>query len=408
MGYVAVDKLKQGMVLDENVHDINNRLLLSKGQKISQNNIRILKIWGVTGVSIIGKEIGNDEVDTSPINDNNTELIKNTINILYRNADLDNPIIKQLYKSSLVHRLKGTFGSLHKQIHKDYMWSDGLKKPEKIKRQFDKTDIKLPEAPTIITELNQVIADPLTTSNDVAKVVNKSPSLAALLLRIVNSAYYGFPSKVDRISRAVTIIGTKEISGLALGICVMQAFKDIPEDVLNIKDFIRHSLSCGMISRILAAQNSMAETEQMFVSGLLHDIGKLVVIKYYPKHAKACMELGASSDTSIFQTEKRVLGLNHLQIAKFLLSKWKFPNEIITSIACHHEPSRASDPKKPCIVHLADIITHGLGIGSSGERSIPKIDHPLLDEIVNSSDSIKVVIRQIVHQFGPMDDIFSV
>ncbi|WP_170302216.1 HDOD domain-containing protein [Desulfosarcina widdelii] len=394
------------MVLDESVYDINSRLLLSKGQKISQNHVRVLKIWGVSRVSVIGKEKEEDE-ETPSVDDKNTKLIKESINVLYKNADLTNPIFKQIYISALVHRLKGTFGSLPEQTPKNRMGGTDLKKPEKIRRQIDVTDIKLPEAPTVISELNQVIDDPLTTSNDVAQVVNKSPSLAAMLLKIVNSAYYGFPSKIDRISRAVTIIGTKEISGLALGICVMQAFKDIPEGVLNIKAFMRHSLVCGMISRILAANNNMPQTEQMFVSGLLHDIGKLIVHKYYPNHAKACMELGASSDRSIFQTEKMVLGLNHQQIAKLLLSKWKLPNEIITNIIYHHEPGKAPDPKKSGIIHIADIISHGLGIGSSGERSIPKVDHPLVDEIVNSRDSIKLVIRQIVHQFGPMDAIFS-
>ena len=104
-----------------------------------------------------------------------------------------------------------------------------------------------------------VITDPFATSNDVAQVVNKSPSLAALLLRIVNSAYYGFPSKIDRISRAVTIIGTKEISGLALGISVMRVFSDIPKEVIDMQAFIRHSLACGMLARILAALKNLQQ-----------------------------------------------------------------------------------------------------------------------------------------------------
>jgi putative nucleotidyltransferase with HDIG domain len=216
-----------------------------------------------------------------------------------------------------------------------------------------------------------------------------------------------FPSKIDRISRAVTIIGTKEISGLALGICVMQAFNDIPEDVLDMGAFIRHSLACGMVSRILAAMNNVAQTEQLFVSGLLHDIGKLIYHKYYPDHAKACIELGHASDTSIFRTEKKIIGMNHAKIAKLLLNKWNLPAELTTNIVHHHAPSTAPNPEKAGMVHLADIISNGLGVGSSGERCIPRVDLAIVDKIAISANDIKMVIRQTVHQFGPMDAIFS-
>lgn len=406
MGCIAVEKLEQGMVLDEDVHDMNTRLLLSKGQKIAQKHLRILKIWGVTSVSVVGSP-KNQAADIPALDDQNVARVKNAINLVFRNADLNHSILREIYKISLIHRLKGTFGGVPKLTCQTVADSDILKKPNKIEGKIDRTDIKLPEAPTIISELNQVIADPLATSNDVAQVVNKSPSLAAMLLKIVNSAHYGFPSKIDRISRAVTIIGTKEISGLALGICVMQAFRDIPKDVLNMEAFIRHGLACGMVSRILAAMNNVAQTEQLFVSGLLHDIGKLIFHKYYPDHAKACIELGHSSDTSIFRTEKKIIGMNHAKIAKLLLKKWNLPIELTATIVHHHSPRTAPSPAKAGMVHLADIIAHGLGIGSSGERCIPTVDHTILDKICISPNNITMVIRQTVHQFGQMDAIFS-
>lgn len=405
MGYVAVENLEQGMVLDEDVHDINTRLLLSKGQKIAQNHIRILKIWGVMGVSVVGSPT-NEVADIPAMDNENIERVKIAINLVFRNADLNHPILREIYKTSLIHRLKGTFGNVPTLDRHTSTDSDVLIKPVRIEGQIDQNDIKLPEAPTIISELNQVIADPLTTSNDVAQVVRKSPSLAAMLLKIVNSAYYGFPSRIDRISRAVTIMGTKEISGLALGICVMQTFEDIPKEVLNMEAFIRHSLACGIVTRILAALNNVAQTEQLFVSGLLHDIGKLIFHKYYPDHAKACIAFGHSLDTSIFRTEKKIIGMNHATIAKLLLKKWGLPIELTTNIVHHHSPSTAPNPEKAGMVHLADIIAHGLGIGSSGERCIPKVDATLLDKISISADNINMVIRQTVHQFGPMDAIF--
>ena len=406
MGYVAVDNLKQGMVLGQDVHDINTRLLLSKGQKLAHNHIRIMKIWGVSGVNVVG--VTKEKNAAMPAKgDKHAEGVKRAINLVFKNADFANAALKEICKAVLIHRLKGTFEKVPTPTCQSCNKDEIIFNSGEIRRQIENTDTQLPEAPTIISELNQVIADPLATSNDVARVVNMSPSLAATLLKIVNSAYYGFPSKIDRISRAVTIVGTKEISGLALGMGVMAAFKDIPEHIIDMQAFIRHSLACGMIARILAALNNVAQTEQLFISGLLHDIGKLIVYKYYPDHAKTCLQLAVSSDGCVFKAEKKIIGMHHPQIAKYLLTKWKLPVDLENIIVYHHQPSLAPDPEKAGIVHVADIIANGLGFGSSGERSIPNFDGKILDRVVASPPSIKTVIGQAVHQLGPMEAIFS-
>ncbi|MGD9311124.1 MAG: HDOD domain-containing protein, partial [Desulfosarcina sp.] len=320
MGYVAVDRLKQGMVLEENVHDVNTRLLLSKGQKIAEKHIRILKIWGISEVKIVGSV--KETADGLPeMNDQNIDAVKKAVHLVFKNADLANPTLKEICKVSLIHRLKHIGDQTQNQSSPLLAADAPQVSVEPIDSHIDKLDSRLPEAPTIISELNQVIADPMATSNTVAQVVNKSPSLAATLLKIVNSAYYGFPSKIDRISRAVTIIGTTEISSLALGVCVMQAFNDIPKQIVNIQAFISHSLACGIIARILAAFNNNAQTEQLFISGLLHDIGKLIVYKYFPDHAIACFQQAHAEDKSVYQAEKKLLGMYHSQIASHLLKK---------------------------------------------------------------------------------------
>jgi putative nucleotidyltransferase with HDIG domain len=406
MGFIAVDSLEQGMVLSEDVRDINTRLLLSKGQKIGPKHIRILKIWGVAEVNIVGS--AEDQTLEMPAADpEKAEQIKSAIDLVFKQVNLENQTLKEIYQASLAYRLRG--GSAPEPAFKIQALNiDGaLRNPEQIRRQIQKIDAKLPEAPTIITELNDVIADPFATSNDVARVVSKSPSLAALLLRIVNSAYYGFPCTIDRISRAVTIIGTKEISGLALGICVMRAFNDIPATTIDMQAFVRHSLACGMVARMTAALKNMEQTEQLFISGLLHDIGKLIVFKYYPEYANACLHLATISGNSVYHTEQSVIGLNHTHIGRYLLKKWRLPSDLGTNIVYHHTPGQAPDPVKAGIVHLADLIAHSLGIGSSGEMSIPCFDDGVFDQIGMSTSAIKMVIRQAVHQLGSMEAIFT-
>ncbi len=407
MGYVAVDNLAQGMILEENVYDVNTRLLLSKGQKLAHNHIRILKIWGIPAVDVVGVDpAARDREDV--FDDEKTDGLKSAIQCIFKNADFSDDTLKAVCKVALIHRIKG--GASRPSRSSDLPdGRDGAAPapPDKINRRIGDVEGKLPETPTIISELNQVIADPMATSNDVARVVSMSPSLATTLLKLVNSAYYGFPSKIDRISRAVTIIGTKEISSLALGISVMQAFKNIPKQVIDMQAFIRHSLACGIIGRILAARSNLPQTEQMFVAGLLHDIGKLIVYSDYPEHAAACFRMANASDTSVFHTEKQVVGIDHTQLAKRLLVKWKLPAELTDAITCHHAPARAANPENAGIVHLSDIITHGLGIGYSGERAIPHFDYARMAAAAGSRHSIPTIVRQTVHQLRPMETIFQ-
>ena len=406
MGYIAVNHLKLGMVLNEDVRDINTRLLLSKGQKIDAKHIRILKIWGVGEVKVVG-EVETVATALPQADPEKERQVKKQVGRLFKHLDLRHPIVSEICQAALLHRLREA-SDVDRDAEPGQIQGIGaLSRPEGLRQKIFQLDVKLPEAPVIISELNDVIADPLATSNDVARVVNTSPSLSALLLRVVNSAYYGFSSKIDRISRAVTIIGTKEISGLALGISVMQAFNDIPEHIIQMEAFIRHSLACGTIARMVAARANLAETEQLFVAGLLHDIGKLVIFKYYPEHAQACLHLAASRATTLFEAEKTVIGLHHAQVGRYLLEKWKLPQNLTDTVVFHHTPTKAADPGKAGIVQLADMITHGLAIGRSGEFSIPGFEESATQAVAISPPTVQTVIRQVVHQLGPMEAILS-
>ncbi len=406
MAYIAVDDLEPGMVLSEDVVDINTRLLLSRGQRINSKHLRVLRIWGVSEVNIVGA--ANNIADKMPaVDPEKMAHVKLAVDDVFKNIDLGHNTLNQIYRASLAYRLSSETSLCPPPKPQQTNTIEHIRRPKGIGRYIQKIDAKLPDAPFIVTELNNVIADDLSTSNDVARVVNKSPSLSAVLLKIVNSAFYGFPSKIDRISRAVTIIGTKQISGIALGICVMQAFKGIPKEFIDMQAFLRHSLTCGLVARILSALKNIQETEQLFVSGLLHDIGKLIVFKYYPEHAREAINMAISSGRSVFQTEKEIIGLNHTQIARHLVRKWHLPSELEANIVFHHTPARSEERINAGIVQLADLLVHGLGIGNSGEQTIPCFDTTVLDEIGISVAAIPLVIRQAILQLAPLEMAFE-
>jgi HD-like signal output (HDOD) protein len=228
-----------------------------------------------------------------------------------------------------------------------------------------------------------------------------------LLLRIVNSAFYGFPSRIDSVARAVAIIGSKEVTALAVGISTIEVFKDIPKSVFDMRAFTQHSLACGVLSRILAASGNIRNTEQMFVSGLLHDIGRLVIFKYCPQAAVLMLSAQSAGARSLSDSEKKTLGFRHTDIAADLFEKWKFPVTLIQNVVFHHRPSAAQDPIKAGIVHLADMIAHSLGEGKSGEWRLPGLDTGVWDKLRLTPKALSTIIPQAIHHLDYLSTIFK-
>ncbi len=407
MGIIHINKLKPGMVLDEEVRDINGRLLLKKDKKIQSTHIRIFKIWGITEVNVQGNN-GNREAPANPENPEDIEKTRKSTLDLFRHVDLEHPAVNEIFRISVVFRSKYKLSDKEKMI--DLAEVDNEKKAngKDFLNKLVKEKISLPEIPSIVFELNEVIANPLSSAEDIAQVVHRSPSLTALLLKIVNSPFYGFPSKIDKISLAVTLIGIREISGLALGISIISLFNNIPKEILSMQSFLRHSLACGIISRILAAHKGLPQTEQLFVSGLLHDLGRLILYSYFPDESHSILSQARSSDSLLYLQENDHLGCNHTHVAKQLLKQWKLPMVLENNVFFHHSPSEAQQPVSATLVHIADIITNGLGIGTSGERFVPPLDQAAWENLGLSPTCFDVVSKQAVHQLMALESMLDI
>ena len=407
MGIVGTAHLKTGMVLADDVIDVNGRLLLAKGEKIQTQHIRILKTWGITEVRIAGEQLDKDKpaAAAEPEQLNKVEAIAE---VVFSQTDRDHPVVNRLYELCVLYRCHHNGSVTDIELQPEEL---DLPAIEKIKgdvaHRIKTNEIKLPEIPTIVSELNEVIANPYTSAAHIAEVVYKSPSLTALLLKIVNSPLYGLPQKIDRVSRAVTLIGTKEISSLALGIMILSVFKDLPEDVIDMGSFLKHSLACGTIARILAAHKNWPQTEQLFVAGLLHDIGRLIVYVYFRDQARNLLAHAIQSNSILYAAEKNLLGCQHTDIAKYLLKKWQIPSSIENNVSHHHNPSQAKNPEQAAVVHLADIIVNGLGIGTSGERFVPPLDTDAWNQLGLSTNCLETVIELATHQLSALDNFLQ-
>ncbi len=406
MPFLSIDQLKPGMVLATDVTDANGRLLLSEGQAIAPKHLNIFKMWGVPEVQIASDE-GSENAATPAVNPDALRRVAESLKPAFAQNDLTHPAVAEIFRQAVIHRSRRP----NRHPPGPRIASSNGSRPSlsgtQMRQQLHRRDIKLPEIPTIVFKLNDTIADPFSSASDIAQVINTSPGLAALLLRIVNSAFYGFPSPIDSVTRAVTIIGSKEISALAAGITTMEIFKDIPKSVFDMQAFTHHSLTCGVLARILAAGGNIRNTEQLFVSGLLHDIGRMIMFKHFPQAVGVMLSKSENGQTSLYDAEKAVMGFRHTDLAADLFEKWKFPVGLIQNVVYHHRPIVAQDPAKAAIIHLADIIAHALDEGKSGEWRIPMLDAAAWDKLRLSPQALSTIIPQALHHLGFLTTVFQ-
>lgn len=406
MGIIRINELQPGMVLADEVRDISGRLLLGKGKTIQPSHFKTFKIWGVTEVNIRGNNDDKEEIKPN-FDPEQYEKIKETTQQVFCYSDLEHPAIKEIFRLSVWFRNEYKFFETNLNVR--LAENDPAKNIDENNcvEKLNMANIILPEVPPIVFELYKVIDDPLSSADDIAQIVQKSPSVTAILLKIVNSPFYGFPSKIDKISLAVTLIGTREIFGLALGLSILSTFDKIPKKLLDMFSFLKHSVACGIISRMLAGHKGISQTEQFFVSGLLHDLGRLILYSNFPEDSCNVLNRSLTANKLLYEVERDYFGCNHSDVATLLIKQWKLPISLENNVFYHHNPSEAPQPVPATLVHLADIITNGLGIGTSGERFVPPLDTEAWDGLGLSPTCFDIVIKQATHQFFALESMLE-
>lgn len=240
--------------------------------------------------------------------------------------------------------------------------------------------------PILYYQLREKLDDPNSSFEDLADIVKTDPALSARLLKIVNSAFYGFAEKVDTLTHALNIVGTDQLTDLALAAIVTSKFQGIPRDLINMEMFWMHCVGCGIASRKIAEHMPGMESEKMYLGGMLHDIGSLIIFKESPEDAKKILLRCKESGENLFKVEKEVLGYDHAEVGALLLTEWKLPQRLVEVVKYHHAPADAGDYlEETCIVARADALVYEMNIGSSGEPGVPELD-PRVSEVVPVSD----------------------
>ncbi len=235
---------------------------------------------------------------------------------------------------------------------------------------------KLPTLPTIYMRLSHLMSRPDSTIKMITDTISADQAITAMILQLVNSAFYGFPGKIGSLQHAIVILGLNEIKNLVLATSMLKIIKQSKTDHLfDMQKFWQHSIGCAVSARVLAETASLERPEEVFAGGLLHDIGKLIHANYLSEKFAGVMADVEETGLPMIESEEKILGFNHAQTGSALAEKWLLPDKTVNMIAYHHlshMPAKLTGGI--AAVHIGNTICTALGMGSGGEKLVPVVN----------------------------------
>jgi len=238
----------------------------------------------------------------------------------------------------------------------------------------------------MVKKLLEAFDNPELSLSDIAAFVSNDPVLTARLLKAVNSPFFGFVGKVTSITQALLFLGLNTAKGLLLGVEVFRHTRGLEELWL-------HSVGTAIVARVTGQKAGLKETEELFVAGLLHDIGKVFLNIKFPHDYQRALTLADTRGTLIIDTEKEIFDTTHAEVAGWVLERWHLSPRLIEPIRYHHEPSLAKKQSaETAVVHVSDVISRAGGFGSGGDALVPRIDESAWARLNLSRTQIKDIL----------------
>lgn len=270
----------------------------------------------------------------------------------------------------------------------------------------------LPTLPTVIMKVVEIINNPKSSAKDIKLILENDYVQTVRVLKLANSSFYGFPQKISTITTAIVLLGFNEIKNLLLTSSVYDLFsrdKEQENYYFNHLKFLDHSIGVAIASRIIGEYSGYEESEELFVGGLLHDIGRSIQQQFMVDDFEKLMKNVMTTNSLIYKKEKRILGYTHTEVGMILSKKWKLAAKIVDIIGYHHRPFLSTNyAREAAIVGLADCIVRALGIGSGGDQQVPLISEEIFELTGLPYEKIEKVMYEIEKQFEDTREIFNI
>ena len=229
---------------------------------------------------------------------------------------------------------------------------------EKVRRSVNRLQ-SLPALSEIVSKVIALADSPTVSGQQVAEVVERDQAMVTAILRIVNSPFYGLNRRISSINHAVILLGYRTVRNIALSTGLAQAFPGPGHDPrFDRRRFWAHSVFAASAARLLGKRRRNLDTEEAFLAGLIHDMGRIVFDHYFPEEFGVALDLAESRGITLHEAEKLVLGLDHAELGSLIAQKWNFPPQIAAAIKAHHEPAVALETSELAVcVYLADVLS---------------------------------------------------
>ncbi|OPL14001.1 MAG: hypothetical protein AVO39_03135 [delta proteobacterium MLS_D] len=264
-----------------------------------------------------------------------------------------------------------------------------------LKKRILRTVDELPPMPEVARKARRLLADERSSFGDLARVIETDQAIAARVLKIANSSYYGFANRISSIQHAAAMLGMKTLNELLTFACTGSLLEgELTGYAMRSGDLWKHSLAVAACARSIAKEKKPALADDAFAAGLLHDCGKLILDQYIAERRDLFTAFLAEPETSFLEAEKELLGFDHAEIAAEICRKWQIPSPLTLAIKAHHKLASASGDNLASIVHAADAIALMSGIGSGIDGMKYEIDPVVMENLRITGNEIGLYMAE--------------
>jgi len=247
--------------------------------------------------------------------------------------------------------------------------------------------------PDIYIRVKSVIDDPDSAMSDLTAIVGFDPALAARLLTLANSAFFGFSSKIDTIDRAVNILGSRQIHDLVLATTVADAFASMTPRTLTMQEFWTNSVHCGLLAKSFASTCDLIDADHYFVEGLLFDIGHLILDQAEPDQCLAAAAEARNNNKPLHIAERELIGCDYAAVGAALMAGWNFPGSFAESVGCQNDPAAAhAFPLDAAILHGSVTLLRHAQEDFAAEELFAQLDPAAVDATGIEADMLEAVV----------------
>ncbi len=250
--------------------------------------------------------------------------------------------------------------------------------------------VQLPALPGVAKKALEMMDDPKTSTSSLGRIISSDQALTAKVLKIANSPFYGFPKKISTIEFAIIVLGYDALKEIVISTSLVSSLEETSDSWFNSKTFWDHAIACGTLARRLARDLGYRVNGEVFVAGLLHDMGISILNRYFREEFHRIVGIVRETDLTFLEAEESVLGTTHAEIGAWLAGRWNLPDHLIEAIMLHHTPAKAMhNPDLVSLIHCADVLACRVpGITAEFDKGID-FDREALSRL-QLSDSAKL------------------